>query len=133
MVRTGEQQPRMRTRHIVHPAQTQQDALNDFAGNLVNPPEPYIGHIRMPQEYHQTKLHGPVSVDPDPVQIDQIRSQSRDLYRINPDEDDEGGTASAPAPTPPPQGPPPPLPRIGRRPRPRTDPAQGSLPIDKDE
>jgi len=87
MVHSGEQQVRKRTSHIVHPAQTQADALNEFAGRLVFPSERYVTHVRQLGEYHQVKLRPPLEGDagdgarrPDPDQPDDIRHRSRRLY-----------------------------------------------------
>jgi hypothetical protein len=129
LVLSGEQQPRRRTRHIVHQSQTQQDALNEFAAQLVNPPEPYVAHIRMPQRYHRTKLSTPVAVDVNAAQILAVRKRSQELYRIDPD-DDSGAGALATPPSPP-SGPGHGTGRIGRRPRSQA-PDQQKLPYPPD-
>jgi len=80
--------PRMTTRIVVHPSQPQQDALNEFAAQLVNPQKKHVAHIRMLSGYHETKLRPP----PDdgegggrpvtnPHQPDDIRTRSRALYK----------------------------------------------------
>jgi hypothetical protein len=124
LIPSGEQQPRMRTRHIVHPAQPQQDALNEFAGQLVNPPEQYIAHVRMPRSYHRVKLAAPLRSIAPGHQVEEVRRRSQEEYHA-PARWDE---PESPSMLPRPPG------RIGRRPRPqRLDPAQEVLPEPPDE
>jgi hypothetical protein len=80
LVTSGEQQPSIRTRHILHPRQTEQDALNEFAGKLVHPPERHVAHVRMPQAYHQVKLAAPSASTAPDSQVEQVRKRSQEEY-----------------------------------------------------
>jgi hypothetical protein len=113
------------TRHIVHPAQTQQDALNEFAAELVNPPKRYLAHIRMPQRYHTTRLNPPVIGEINAERIAAVRRRSQRMYRIGPD--DEYGAAAPSTPRTSPSSPGFGGQRIRRRPR-SEDPDQETLP-----
>jgi hypothetical protein len=115
MVASGEQQPG--TRHIVHPRQTEQDALNEFAGKLVHP-KWYVAHVRTPQSYHRVKLAGPLASIAPPFQVDQVRKRSQEEYYAPGDSDEPESRSKVQQP----HG------RIGRRPRPQSDPAQEVLP-----
>jgi hypothetical protein len=130
MVASGEHQPNMRTRQIVHQPQSQQDALNEFMAELVHPSEPYVAHIRMPQRYHQTRLRAPVAVNVNPERITAVRERSQQQYRITDDPENGAGAPSTPSSSPP-SGPVPDLKRIGRRPRPQA-PDQQTLPYPRD-
>jgi TraM recognition site of TraD and TraG len=83
LIPSGEQQPRMRTRHIVHPAQTQQDALNEFAAKLVNPAEQHVAHVRMPRSYHSVKLVPPLRASAPESQVHQVRKRSQEEYHAS--------------------------------------------------
>jgi hypothetical protein len=78
-VASGEQQPR--TRHIVHPRQAEQDALNEFAGKLVHPKR-YVAHVRMPDSYHRVKLAAPMKKIAPPSQVDEVRKRSQEEYHV---------------------------------------------------
>jgi hypothetical protein len=80
LIPSGEQQVRMRPTHINHPAQTQQDALNEFAGKLVHPSEQHVAHVRMPQSYHEVRLGGPKAGIGPPGQVRQVRRRSQEEY-----------------------------------------------------
>ena len=93
MMRSVDHQPRITRRHIVHSGQTHADALNEFAGKLVHPPQRYVAHVRQPQEYHQVKLRRPLGGEagdgvrsPNPDQPDDIRARSRELYDTSADQ-----------------------------------------------
>jgi hypothetical protein len=126
MVQSGEQQPRMRTHQILHQPQSQQDALNEFMAELVNPPEPYVAHVRMAQRYHRTKLNAPVAAQANAERIVVVRERSQKLYRADDDGPENGAGAAAPLPSPP-SGPGLGGQRIRRRPRSK-DPDQETLP-----
>jgi hypothetical protein len=119
VVPSGEQQPNIRTHHIVHPRQTEQDALNEFAGKLVHPPERHVAHIRMPHSYHRVKLVGPMASVAPPFQVDRVRKRSQEEYQT-PDLRDEVEPPLIGEET---EGR-----RISRRPRSQPDPAQDNLP-----
>jgi hypothetical protein len=121
---SGEQQPRMRTRHIVHPAQPQQDALNEFAAQLVNPPEQYVAHVRMPHSYHKVKLAPPMSATAPPFQVDQVRKRSQEEYHAS-------GSFNEQEPAPPQQAPDSDPRRITRRPREEESSGRDELPFEE--
>jgi hypothetical protein len=87
IVPSGQMRSRMTTRLVVHPHQAEQDALNEFAAKLVHPRKRYVAHVRMQSDYHETKLWPPVDRGagegvrvPNPIQPDDIRTRSRELY-----------------------------------------------------
>ena len=92
LVTSGEQQPKMLTRHILHPRQSEQDALNEFAGKLVHPPERHVAHVRMPLSYHKVKLEAPMPFI-DAAQVDRVRERSQEEY-YRPDLCDDPGERS---------------------------------------
>jgi hypothetical protein len=106
LVPSGEQKPRTRTRHIVHSAQTYQDALNEFASKLVHPPRRHVASARLPHTYHPVKLQPAAPGTGSAPQL--VAAQDRAaLYECN---DKHGQEPSAVPPPPPPS-------RISRVPR----------------
>ena len=69
--------PRSRPATSCTQRQTEQDALNEFAGKLVNPPERHVAHVRMPPAYHQVKLAPPSASVAPAGQVDQVRKGRR--------------------------------------------------------
>jgi hypothetical protein len=110
LVTSGEQEPRRRPHHIVHSRQNQQDALDEFAGKLVHPPERYVAHVRMPLTYHRVKLAVPLAMTDPAIQVDEVRRRSQEGYHTP-------GLRGDPEPPPRQQAPGAERRRITRRPR----------------
>ena len=108
VVATSTQVPHVVPRHIVHPRQTEQDALNEMASRLAHPPERHVACVRLPTSYHKVRLAPPLQLIASSSQVDEVRARSQDLYRA-----DQLGDESEPPDKPePPQQPP-----SGGRPR----------------
>jgi hypothetical protein len=119
VVATSTQVPRETTRHIVHPRQTEQDALNEMASRLAHPPERHVAYVRLPTSYHKVRLAPPLQPIASSSQVDEVRARSQDLYRA-----DQLGDESEPPDKPGPaqQQPHEPPPRITRFPRQHPEP-----------
>jgi hypothetical protein len=89
LVPSGQEKARIRTHLVVHPRQAEQDARNELAGRLVNPPKEYLAHVRLPgSRYHEVKLSEPVSGVRDIFQLEEVRRRSRSKYTVSPREDE---------------------------------------------
>jgi hypothetical protein len=78
LVPSGQQKARIRTHLVVHPRQAEQDARNELAGRLVNPPKEYVAHVRFPGgRYHETEFSKPVSGVGDFDQLEEVRRRSQ--------------------------------------------------------
>ena len=83
LVPSGEQQPKIQTRHILHARQTEQDALNEFAGKSRESSRAARGARSDAPAYHQVKLAPPSASVAPAGQVDQVgkgrRRRSADL------------------------------------------------------
>jgi hypothetical protein len=114
VIATSTQVPREVPRLIVHPRQTEQDALNEMASRLAHPPQGHVAYVRLPTSYHKVRLTPPLQMIASSRQVDEVRARSQNLYRV-----DQPGAESEPPdkPEPPQQQPREGPPRISRFPR----------------
>jgi hypothetical protein len=101
VVQSANEQPKMRTHYVTHSRQTVQDALNEFAGELVDPGEDFVAHVRMKHAYHRVKLADAVEPFAADGQIDWVRRRSLQEYH-RPDLCSEEETPNQSRPSPPP-------------------------------
>ncbi len=92
---SGEQEPRRVTRHIPRGGQSYADARSEFAGRLVAPSGPHVAHVRLLSGHHETKVRVPIELQgeggvttrtPNPNQPDDIRTRSRAMASVQPDD-----------------------------------------------
>jgi hypothetical protein len=74
LVPSGQQERKLTL--IVHAQQTWQDARNEFAAHLVNPPQ-WVAHVKTRSGYHEINLARPIEGKPNRQQLEEVRSRSR--------------------------------------------------------
>jgi hypothetical protein len=72
---SGQEEDHYRSVPINHPAQSEQDARQEFARKLVNPDDEWIAHVKMPTGYYEVKLAPPVEEEEDQQQLENVRSR----------------------------------------------------------
>jgi hypothetical protein len=82
LVATGQEQPRYRTRHVVHAQQTHHDAELELANNLAARLPPYTAFYKSPGRVAKVRLVPYLSAEIDQARIDRVRQRSKGLYGV---------------------------------------------------
>lgn len=80
LVNSGQEEDNYRQHVINHPAQTEQDARNEFAARLVNPGARWMAHVKLPIGYHEVKLAPPIEGKPNRQQLEKVKTRSQERY-----------------------------------------------------